>query len=115
MMTASLAQDIRYSYASSQGIFQSNKNWSWGPKQYGELRFIIQKNTILVSDEAQSTYRLTQKVIQKTDDGYGIVGWEALDEKDLKCRVIMIFHVNTNTEEIIIQYNKVAFRYFMKN
>lgn len=115
MMAAAQSQQIYYSYQAAQGTWsQYNKKWSWGKNYDLELRFTIQSNTILVNDKAESTYRLTKQSF--VDEDYKSVqkGWDAIDEKGIRCFVKIAKQKTNGSVQLYVMYSDYAFVYYLQ-
>ena len=112
MLTCSTAfgQQLMISNASQIGSWNGTE-WEWDEWIYAELKFVLNQNTIIVNDEANSVY------VTYGDPEYieGSYFWEAFDEKNKLCSFGLTQYETNNL--IIIMYGKdnVCFKYAIRN
>lgn len=80
------------------------ENWIWEPVKYTFINFVIQGNTVIVDDVAESTYKLFECTVDKPKFSM----WTALDEQNIECNFIMNF---TNPNTVSVMYSDVIYVY----
>ena len=82
----------------------SREDWNWDMPKYVLINFILQNNTILADDVAQSTYKIFDQVV----DTERLAMWDALDENNDDCSII----INHDPPETIsVMYDYIIYVY----
>jgi hypothetical protein len=82
------------------------ENWIWEKPKYAIINFLMQGNTVIADDVAESTYKLFDMVVDKTEFSM----WNAIDEQDRECNFILDF---SPPENISIMYGDVIYVYYI--
>lgn len=61
------------------------EDWIWERSKYAIINFLMQGNTVIADDIAESTYTTFDLIV---DDGK-MTMWDAVDEKSRSCNVII--------------------------
>lgn len=80
------------------------EDWIWERSKYAIINFLMQGNTVMADDIAESTYTTFELVV---DDGT-ISMWEALDENNISCNIIIN---STPPETMSVMYSDVIYVY----
>lgn len=94
--------------------------WIWNRGQEVNLRFTIENNFIKIHDEYGTriwTYEDLGQTNHYDDDGdpYSKHVWNAYDEKNRKCKFIMLWYTTSRIRLVTysIQYSDMVFRYYI--
>lgn len=103
------SQELLISNASQMGKWTGDE-WKWDDWIYSELRFVLEGNTIIVNDEANSSY-ITYGEPEYTNDVYY---WKAFDEQHIPCSFGMTAYEKNNLILIMYNQNNLCFKYAIK-
>lgn len=113
------AQQLERAFSIQTGKYdKSLKKWNWTKAEDVNLRFTFDNNYIKINDEYGTrvyTYEDEGETTGYDDDGdkYSRHVWKALDEKNRKCRFIMLWYTNIKLLTYTIMYSDFAFRYYI--
>lgn len=79
-------------------------DWIWEKSKYEIISFLIQGNTIIADDVAESTYKTFELIV---NDGK-MTMWDALDENNIECNIIIN---SVSPETISVMYSDVIYVY----
>jgi len=77
----------------------SREDWEWEKPKYTVINFILQNNTLLADDIAESTYKVFDKIVDTEE----LAMWDALDETNTSCNII-INYVVPGTISVMYDY-----------
>ena len=77
----------------------SREDWDWEKPKYTIINFILQNNTLLADDVAESTYKVFDKIVDTEE----LAMWDALDETNTSCNII-INYVDPGTISVMYEY-----------
>ena len=80
------------------------EDWIWERSKYTIINFLLQGNTIMADDVAESTYKTFELIV---DDGK-ITMWNALDENNIECNIIIN---STPPETMSVMYSDIIYVY----
>ena len=80
------------------------EDWIWERSKYAIISFLIQGNTIIADDVAESTYKTFELIVN--DDKMTM--WNALDENNIECNIIIN---STSPETMSVMYSDVIYVY----
>jgi len=80
------------------------EDWIWERSKYAIINFLMQGNTVMADDIAESTYTTFDLIV---DDGK-ITMWDAVDEKSRSCNVIIN---NVAPPTLSVMYSDVIYVY----
>jgi hypothetical protein len=80
------------------------EDWLWGKEKYTVINFLMQGNTIIADDVAESTYTTLDLVVDEDN----ISMWNAIDENSVNCSFIIN---RTPPETISVMYSDVIYVY----
>ena len=80
------------------------EDWIWERSKYAIINFLMQGNTVIADDIAESTYTTFDLIV---DDGK-ITMWDAVDEKSRSCNVIIN---NVTPPTLSVMYSDVIYVY----
>jgi uncharacterized protein YxeA len=116
----SFAQTFDRAYKLQVGRFNKyNETWKWDEPMDVDLLFTLEKSYLKIHDEYGTrlwTYEDLGEKIDYDKDGDKFIKhtWRAYDEKNRKCNFVMLFYYNISLQVYTIQYNDMAFRYYIK-
>ena len=80
------------------------EDWIWERSKYAIINFLMQGNTVIADDVAESTYTTFDLIVDTKE----IVMWDAVDEKSRSCNFIINYTV---PETISVMYSDVIYVY----
>ena len=80
------------------------EDWIWEKPKYTLINFLMQGNTVIADDVAESTYTTLDLVV---DEG-NITMWNAIDENNINCSFIIN---NASPENVSVMYSDVIYVY----
>ena len=80
------------------------EDWDWERPKYVIINFIFQNNTLLADDVAESTYKVFDKLIETEE----LSMWDALDENNIECNIIIDY---TGPGAISVMYDNIIYAY----
>lgn len=113
------AQQLERAYSIQTGKYDKTlQKWNWTKAEDVNLRFTFDNNYIRINDEYGTkvyTYEDEGETTGYDSDGdkYSRRVWKAFDEKNRRCRFIMLWYTGIKLVTYTILYNDYAFRYFI--
>lgn len=104
------SQDFYHAIAVSQAYWQGNR-WVWDDHKPINLTFTVQRNIILVDDEAHSVYRLQDNFNREEFRDYRHIMWNARDERNRYCVIKIVQYKDGDRSQLYVLYSQVAFCY----
>lgn len=80
------------------------EDWIWERSKYAIINFLMQGNTVMADDVAESTYTTFDLIV---DDGK-MTMWDAVDEKSRSCNIIIN---NVTPPTLSVMYSDVIYVY----
>jgi hypothetical protein len=84
-------------------------------ESYVLMGILINKDSVYVSDYANSVYKITDSNLEQSNDSIVVVSHNAIDEKNRKCSIFVRNSKKVGDSYIVIVYSNYILQYFISD